>query len=67
MAAQEKGAQWLGYTIFWLLPMTVVCVHRLTVVQVLEGNTANPNYGYNAANDKYGDLIEAGIIDPTKV
>ena len=39
----------------------------MTDVQVLEGNTANPNYGYNAANDKYGDLIEAGIIDPTKV
>ena len=25
------------------------------------------NYGYNAANDTYGDLIEAGVIDPTKV
>jgi chaperonin GroEL len=25
------------------------------------------NYGYNAVTDKYEDLIEAGIIDPTKV
>jgi chaperonin GroEL len=25
------------------------------------------NFGYNAANDKYTDLIEDGIIDPTKV
>lgn len=25
------------------------------------------NYGYNAVADKYEDLIEAGIIDPTKV
>ncbi len=24
-------------------------------------------YGYNAADDKYEDLIEAGVIDPTKV
>jgi chaperonin GroEL len=27
----------------------------------------NPNYGYNAATDKYEDLILAGVIDPTKV
>jgi chaperonin GroEL len=25
------------------------------------------NYGYNAANGQYGDLIEFGIIDPAKV
>ena len=25
------------------------------------------NYGYNAATDEYGDMIEAGILDPTKV
>ncbi len=25
------------------------------------------NYGYNAVADKYEDLVEAGIIDPTKV
>jgi len=25
------------------------------------------NYGYNAANGEYGDMIEAGILDPTKV
>lgn len=25
------------------------------------------NYGYDAQNDKYGDMIEFGIIDPTKV
>ena len=25
------------------------------------------NYGYNAANDTYGDLVDAGVIDPTKV
>ncbi len=25
------------------------------------------NYGYNAATEEYGDLVEMGIIDPTKV
>ena len=25
------------------------------------------NFGYDAANDKYGDMIELGIVDPTKV
>ncbi len=25
------------------------------------------NYGYNAAIEKYGDMIEMGILDPTKV
>jgi len=25
------------------------------------------NFGYNAATQKYGDLIEMGILDPTKV
>ena len=32
--------------------------------KVLEGTGA---YGYNAANGSYGDMIEFGIIDPTKV
>jgi len=33
--------------------------------KVLE-NT-NINYGYNAATDEYGDMLEMGILDPTKV
>ena len=32
--------------------------------RVLEGTG---NFGYNAANDTYGDLVEMGVIDPTKV
>ncbi|MGC8941181.1 MAG: chaperonin GroEL [Sulfurihydrogenibium sp.] len=27
----------------------------------------NPNYGFNAATGEYVDMVEAGIIDPTKV
>jgi chaperonin GroEL len=25
------------------------------------------NYGYNAATGAYGDMVEQGVIDPTKV
>ena len=27
----------------------------------------NVNFGYDAANDTYGDMIDLGIVDPTKV
>ena len=30
-------------------------------------NSRRANYGYDAANDKYGDMMELGIVDPTKV
>lgn len=30
-------------------------------------NQDNINYGYDALNDQYVDMIESGIIDPTKV
>ena len=36
----------------------------VVVNRVAEG--AN-NFGYNAASDTYGDLVEQGVIDPTKV
>jgi chaperonin GroEL len=36
----------------------------VVVAKVLEGKG---NYGYNAANDTYGDLVEAGVLDPAKV
>ena len=32
--------------------------------KVLEGKG---NFGYNAATDQYGDLVEMGVLDPTKV
>ena len=28
---------------------------------------AKANYGFNAATGEYGDMIEMGILDPTKV
>jgi chaperonin GroEL len=30
-------------------------------------DSQDPNYGYNAAVDKFEDLMQSGIIDPTKV
>ncbi|WP_166825939.1 chaperonin GroEL [Thalassoroseus pseudoceratinae] len=34
--------------------------------KVLE-NSENANYGYNAADDKFEDMVKAGVIDPAKV
>ena len=37
----------------------------LVVQKILESD--NPNFGYDALSGEYCDLVEAGIIDPTKV
>ncbi|MGR3906296.1 chaperonin GroEL [Burkholderia sp. SR8] len=36
----------------------------VVIAKVLEGKG---NFGYNAATGEYGDLVEAGVVDPTKV
>ncbi|MBI0330394.1 chaperonin GroEL [Burkholderia plantarii] len=36
----------------------------VVIAKVLEGKG---NFGYDAATGKYGDLVEAGVVDPTKV
>ncbi|WP_028213714.1 chaperonin GroEL [Paraburkholderia mimosarum] len=36
----------------------------VVIAKVLEGDG---NFGYNAATGEYGDLVEAGVVDPTKV
>ena len=30
-------------------------------------NEDNDTYGFNAATETFGDMVEAGVIDPTKV
>jgi len=35
------------------------------VINAVKNGTGN--FGYNAANDTYGDMLEMGILDPTKV
>jgi len=37
---------------------------QVAVARVQEGEGA---FGYNALKDEFGDLLEAGVIDPTKV
>ena len=51
-------------------PMRQIAVNAglegsVIVAKVLENNDAN--YGYDAANDEYCNMVEKGIIDPTKV
>jgi chaperonin GroEL len=36
----------------------------VVLAKVLEGKG---NYGYNASTDEYGDLVQSGVVDPTKV
>lgn len=37
------------------------------VVNKIYENLSKPAYGFDALNNEYGDLIEKGILDPTKV
>lgn len=41
-------------------------VEGSVVVQKVR-ESKNKNFGYNALTDKYEDLVEAGVVDPTKV
>ena len=36
----------------------------VVIAKVVDGKG---NFGYNAATGEYGDLVEAGVVDPTKV
>ena len=36
------------------------------VVEKVRSNS-NANFGFNAETETFGDLVEAGVIDPTKV
>ena len=41
--------------------------HEGAIVVEKVRENENPNFGYNAAADKYEDMVAAGVIDPTKV
>ena len=49
-----------------LRQIVINCGDEASVVvnKVLEGRG---NYGYNAATSAYGDMVEMGVLDPTKV
>jgi chaperonin GroEL len=59
-SVSEKGQDFLRLA-SWL---PVGAEPSVVVNKVMEGKT---NFGYNAANDTYGDLIKINVIDPTKV
>ena len=46
-----------------------MCIRDRSDSSVILNEVANGkgNFGYNAATDEYGDMIEMGIVDPTKV
>ena len=50
-------------------PMRQIAANAGAEASVVTNEVKNgaDNYGYNAANDTYGDMIEMGILDPTKV
>jgi len=41
--------------------------HEGAVVVEKVRTNSNPNYGFNAQTESFGDLVDEGVIDPTKV
>jgi chaperonin GroEL len=41
-------------------------IEGAVVVEQIKNNTS-ANYGFNASTEEFGDLVSAGVIDPTKV
>src|SRR3546814_4379448 len=50
-------------------PLRTIVANAGDEPSVVVNNVANGkgNYGYNAATGEYGDLVEQGVLDPTKV
>ncbi|CUA85367.1 chaperonin GroEL [Pseudidiomarina woesei] len=50
-------------------PLRQISTNAGAEASVVANNVKNGegNYGYNAGNDTYGDMLEMGILDPTKV
>ncbi|HKV42713.1 MAG TPA: chaperonin GroEL [Blastocatellia bacterium] len=41
--------------------------HEGAVIVEKVRSDKNPNFGFNAESEEYGDLFKAGVVDPTKV
>jgi len=50
-------------------PLRTIVANAGDEPSVVVNNVANGtgNYGFNAASGEYGDLVEQGVLDPTKV
>ena len=63
-AAQGTAAHGSGRTVQHLKQGVPAGSVRKVAYQLADGQGA---FGYNAANGEFGDMIEFGILDPTKV
>ncbi|MFZ8953028.1 MAG: chaperonin GroEL [Gammaproteobacteria bacterium] len=66
-ADQDQGIQILRRAIEEPLRQIVTNAGEDAAVVLNEVASGKDNYGYNAAIGEYGDMVEFGIIDPTKV
>lgn len=64
---EELGAKILGTALTTPLYQIAENAGKSGVVIVNEVLKNKANYGYNAKDDKFEDLVAAGIVDPTKV
>jgi chaperonin GroEL len=50
-------------------PLRMIVINAGEEASVVVANVAagKGNYGYNAATGQYGDMVEMGVLDPTKV
>ena len=53
-----------GLTVVFVAAAVMMVIGAVVVGKVREGDDS---YGFNAATEKYEDLIAAGVIDPAKV
>jgi chaperonin GroEL len=66
-ADQDQGIQILRRAIEEPLRQIVTNAGEDAAVVLNEVASGKDNYGYNAAKGEFGDMVEFGIIDPTKV
>ncbi len=62
------GAQIVGMALeapLWQIAHNAGHEGTLVLQEVLQGK--NPSWGFNAATERFGDLVKAGIVDPAKV
>jgi chaperonin GroEL len=64
---QQEGAKIILRALQEPLRRLVTNAGAEAAVVLNEVRSKEGNYGYNAANGEYGDMINLGIIDPTKV
>ena len=62
LAEGLAGGKWIRFQVH--ADLADLDEPSVVVAKVLEGKG---NFGYNAGTSTYGDLVEMGVVDPTKV